>query len=272
MFSAIIIFFSIWGFFIIAAKLLPEKSPPPVENLNLLEIRKKNSKLELLSGLGFFVITPIVAFLLTKGMVVVQSIYLNTNEIGTHYVIGVTWWAFAVPAMFMAMLIYGIALDYIGLLVGKIMFRNDEEYRVFMYDWNKRLAFGNDIDNKKLSLISTLFVVPLFLIMCYLGIDNYTKITDTHLINNGYFALLEKQYPYSDVSKILNITKFKNAQSGELEQTSSYYSVLMKNGHDWDTLNLSINKSPTETEIIKFISQKSGIPITEGIHNIDDKL
>lgn len=271
MINGILIFLAVWGFFVIAAKLLPAKSPPPLENLNLDEIRKKFRRFELFSGLVFFVITPIITFLLTKGMLIIQQLYLNA-EVGTHFVIGVTAWAFVVPAMFMGMLIYGIALDYVGNFVGKIIAASEEEYKAFIYDWNKRLAFGKDIDNKKLSLLFTLFVVPLFLGMFYLGINNYTKITENSLIHNGYFQIQEKQYPFNDVAKILYITKFRNRQSGEIEQTSFYYAVLMNDGFRWTTLNLSINKTPKETEIIDFISEKSNIPIKEGSHNVDDKL
>lgn len=272
MISGLFILIGVWVTFVLAAKLLPEKTPSPIETADLCEIRKRYRKFELLSGFGFFVITPIITYLLTQEMVAIQSIFLNASATGTQYVIGITKWAFMVPALFMSILLYGIVLDYIGYLVGKVIYKDEEEYGIFYSDWNKRLAFGNDINNKKLSLILTLFIVPLFLVMFFLGIDNYTIITNTEIIDNNYFSIHEKRYKYSDISKILYITRFKNKQSGEIERTSFYYSVIMKDGHDWDTLNLTINNSPKEKEILNFISQKSGLPIIDGIHNIDDKL
>lgn len=266
-----IIFLAIWGFFILVAKFLPKKTQPHIKTEAIKKIRKKYRSFELLSTLGFFVLAPLIAYFLTVGMVSIQTIILNENDPGTRYVIGIDRWYFMIPSLFMAMLIYGIALDYIGILIRKYIFKNENEYNIFYFDWNKKLAFGNNIDNERLTLIFTIFVVPLFLIMFYLGVNNYAKIIDTQLIANDFFSLQEKHFNYDDVGKILYISNFKNKISGKIEHTSPHYLVIMKNGYKWSTLNLSIHNSPKETEVINFISQKTKIPIQEAIHNIDDR-
>lgn len=268
----LLIFVATWFVFILVAKLLPGKDLILMENINIVEIRKKYRKFELLSGLGFFIITPLLTYLLTRGMTLSQRIYLNIHSVGARFIFGVTASAFIVPAIFLAILLYGIILDFVGFFMSKYLFKNTEEFKIFYYDWNKRLAFGKNIDNKKLSLIITVIAIPLLLILFYLGVDNYTKLTDDSIIYNGYFSFTEKQYPYSNIEKIIFITKYKNAQSGKIVSTSPNYSVVMKDGEIWNTINLSINRLPQEIEIINFISQKSGVSVLEGVHNIDDKI
>ena len=95
---------------------------------------------------------------------------------------------------------------------------------------------------------------------------------NNRLIYNGYFDIKERNYPFNNVSKIIFIDKFKNKLSGDIESTSTYYVVLMKDGFRWNTLNLTINNTPKETEILNRISQQAGVQIKNGIHNVDDIL
>jgi hypothetical protein len=260
----------VWGIFIIASKLLPPRNKPLLEKYNIVEIRNKYKKIEWFFNILILLLAVLLIFLFSKSFASLQLTLLKSQQGDSLYIIPVTIAAFVVPSIFLGIIVAGLIGDYILLLI-KILIKADQnEWAVFLYDMNKRQAFGNEIDNNKLSNIVMIVLVPLSLIMIFLALNTYTIITDNYLIDNSYLSLSEKKYPYTEVSKILHTTKFKNKLSQAIEDTEPSYTVIMNNGYEWNTLNATIHNTQTEIEIINLISQKSGIQINEGVHNIDD--
>lgn len=260
----------VWLFFIGAAKFLPNKKPPVIDNATLEALGKKYGKIYFYIGCSIFAVTPILVFIISKLLYELQQ-YLLQNQIQSNeYVIGITIWAYVVPAIFIGILLWKLLASYFLSLYGKLIGADPREWDLAMYYMDKQSAMGHDIDMNKLMYIMAAIIVPISLIAFYLAMDNYSKITDKGIAYNGYFDLKEKYYPYSEVTKILNINQFKNAQSGQIESTSPSYKVITKNGFKWSTLNTEINNTDKEIEIVNYISQKSGVPITTGVHNIED--
>lgn len=258
--------------FAILSRLIPEKDRPPLENYDLDFIRKKFKLIETLFNISFFTITPVIVLILTKVMISVQQRYLANHLENALFRSGVHWGAFATPSIFLSLLIYGVIGDFIFQFLGRRKADTDEEWRVFYFDMNRRQAGGKEIDTNKVAILFSVFAIPLFIATFFLGVLNYSAITEENLIYNKYFSLTDQKYSYSQVNKILYIDKFQNKQSGEIEPTSPYYAILMNDGFRWITLNLDISRTPEERKIIDFISEKSGVEIVSGVHNIDDKL
>lgn len=260
----------VWGVFFLSSKLLPPGNKPLLESYNVAEIRKKYAKVEWYSNILLLLITVLLIILFSNGFAWLQRILLESQESGSRYLIPISIAAFVVPSIFLGIFTSGVIGEYVLLLFQKIQKFNQDEWDVFVYDMNKRQAFGNVIDNHKLSVIVMSVLVPLSLVMIFLALNTYTIITDNYLIDNTYLRLQEVKYPYTQVAKILYITKYQNRQSREIEDTTPHYSVVMKDGYVWSTVNASVHDTPTEVDIVNFISQKTGIQIQNGIHNIDD--
>ncbi|GEM_PF-2847826 len=258
-------------FWTIAAIIFPGKKPPKMENIDIIALRKGFKWFEIFSYLGFFILTPIFAFLITYFLYTIYQFYLSSisNNTDAILTIGTTIWLFVIPAIFAGIFLYGFLLEICGKLFQKAIGASNEEYATFRYDWNRRAAGGKIIDSNKLTATMIFLLSPLMLwLLIYCGFGSYTKITNNAVIETSMFK--EKIYEYGDITKILKITSFKNQKTEEIEPTRTYYAVVKNNGNRWITLNLSINNTQKEKEIINLISQKSNIPIQEGIHNVDD--
>jgi len=113
-------------------------------------------------------------------------------------------------------------------------------------------------------------LIIISLILIFLGINSYSKITNEGIVQNAYFSIEEKLLPYNEIIKILYVKQFQEGISGEIKFTSPEYIVVMRNGYNWATLNTEFNGTEREKKIMEYISQKSNIPITPGIYNVDN--
>lgn len=258
------------GTFLALSKLIPAKNKPPLEKYDLSLIRRKYRSIESILYLSFFVLTPALVYLLTLICTNLQRIYLNSKLENVEYIFFVSPWAFTIPLIFLSLIIFGALSDKVMHAIGLQIGHNEEEWQVFYYDMNQRQSYGREIDDRKMtkyfSWVTLIFTIPALI----LAFDNYSYITTKSIVTNSYFSFTEKSITFSDIQKILHITRFKNKVSKQIEKTSSHYSVIAKDNQIWDTLNLTINHTPQEEEVVNYISQKSKVPITSGVHNIDD--
>jgi len=114
-------------------------------------------------------------------------------------------------------------------------------------------------------------IIPPALIILLLSINTYTIVTDSRIIDNSPLSFTEKSYAYDDISKILFLPNFKDRISGKVESMHPRYAIIMKDGSQWVTHNLEAYRNKLEVEVFTYISTQSGIPIKEGVRNIDDK-
>ncbi len=240
------------------------------KNIDIKQVREKFKNFKIFITIGFFTILPLFVLTLTWGMQAVQNYYLELISADAAYSIGASSSIFGIPAMFMAILCYAYLVDLIGYSVSNSIFHSKAEYLIFRDDMSRNNSINQkELDQRKLKIISSLVILPLFFIAFYLGVNTYTKVTNDHLINKEYFSLSEDSYSYNDVNNIYYFTKFKNLQTGEIEKQDPYYFVIMKNGYKWSTLNLVINGNPKELDVINFISNKSGVKIIHKTENVD---
>lgn len=260
----------LWLVFYLAAKFLPNKNPPQADQATVEAAGKKYGKVYFYFMSSIFFITPILVYLISKACYEVQRYILLTKTPGNVYIIGITIWAFLLPALFLGLFIWAILISYLLALYAKITKADPKEWDLAVYYQTKTSALGYDIDFNKLISIFAVVLIPISLSAIFLGMDNYTKITDKGITYNGYFDLKERRFSYKDINRIVYISKFRNRQTGQIESASPYFAVITKGGFKWDTLNSEINQTAKESEIISYISQKSGVTITSGTHNIDD--
>lgn len=247
------------------------QDPLLIDAVEIKRIRKKFRKFRKFVDLGFVIMIPLFIFVLILIMRITQSLYLEYISESAVYMIGISNAIFAIPSLFMAMLAYGYLIDFAGYIVGNYIFHNNNEYKIFREDMGREYNPGKDgFSEHELKWWLSLFIVPLFLIASYLSVNTYTKITNDYLINKEYFSFNEKKYSYNDVSKINYFSHFKNRKTGKIEKQTPHYSVTMKDGYEWRTLNTNINNSPIVSEVINFISEKSGIKLVYELDGIND--
>jgi hypothetical protein len=263
----------VWAFFIIGAKFLPlpAKDIPQADEATLQAAAKKHGKVVFYTGASMFLFVPILTFLLTKLLGSFQQLVLRSQLPNTQYLIGISIWAFAIPSLFLAIFIFGIIGIYFINWYKDFKHADQNEWNMAMYYINKQSTGGTNLDTNKLALILAIVGLPIIFIAIFFGMNTYTIFTNSEMTDNSYFSSRPKTYSYNQISKVLHLGQYKNRQTGEIESTSPSYAILMSNGYKWSTLNTEINNTEKETELINFVSQQSGQPITEGVHNVDDK-
>jgi hypothetical protein len=269
----IFLFLLFYLFVTLASKILYPRIKPPVEKYNLNEVRERYRKAETLSALSFFIVTPILTFLLIKGFYTVYQTHIEIYKTGSVYLLPYTIAVFVLPSVFLAILLVVLSSDLISNAYRKIKRFGDEEYKVYLYDLYTRQLFGKEFDYRVYKVLYIVVVSVVFIISApavFLAFDYYTRITSTSIYTNDYLSIGEKAHSFTDVSKILWINTLKNKQTGGIEPTSSYYEVIFKDGYSWNTLNLPINKYPLEREVVEYISSKSNIPVKSETHGVDN--
>lgn len=237
---------------LLLSKLFPGRPPQtlkPVETLN----KKRFNKLMSSALIFLIVLIPLVTFLLIVLSVFVQRLFLDSISDRGTYTIGVVWYVFIAPALFLSLLISGSVIEAAINSIGRVTIPNRKEWKVYMDNFELASAGGHSINQKKVFLLMAVFIIPLALLWTFMGIRNYAQFSSDGLYHRGFLSLKEKYYPYNQLTKI----NYQNTNPN-----GTYYELLLKDGSELNTLNLTVNKTPKEREVIDWVSQKSSIPIT----------
>lgn len=265
----LMIYFIVWAIFVLIARFFPKSIHPDTDLPNLERAGQKYKNIYYLIGSSMLLSIPGFATLFTILFKALQNFSLQADPQQYMYVLPVSVLAFVLPAAFLGVIAGYFFFVYLLTLYARVGHVDRQEWDWAMYYLNNRTPYG-DIDGNKLMLILAILLVPFCLLGLFLASNTYTKISNTQIIDNGYLSIQEKTYAFTDINKILHITQYKNKQTGEIEKTNPHYTVVMEDGFGWSSLNISTDSNNTEKEIIDFISQKSGVAITDGVHNVDD--
>ncbi|MFC1592573.1 hypothetical protein ACFL4C_00990 [Candidatus Omnitrophota bacterium] len=214
----------------IIAKFLPAKEKPHLYNFNIEKLKAKFKKLEFFTILSILISTAILIFIITKSMVILQSLFLNNKEVGAVYAVGLQWQAFVFPAVFISLMISGVIVGYFNELIGKRMSNGVEEWGAYIYDFQKRMSYGYEIDHKKLWRFLIIFVLLPAIAISYLELNYHLIITPSNISYHGIFSLKETNYSFNDIKKIVFTDRFKNRISGKIEREKPCYTIIMKEG------------------------------------------
>jgi hypothetical protein len=237
-------------------------------------VSKKNwKKFQLVENIfGFGIVTVfslMLAYLLTLLLLNIENLYAQIKNSGEIYFLSDGFTKYGIQSWFLSVVILMAMGGIIFKPIAKKVCNNDVEFETF---YLKRYERNGKMISAQIASVFAIFAVPLFIITTILGVDCYTKITSNSIVDNNYFGLGEKEYPFKNIVKIFYANSYQNKISKEIESTTSRYVVLFKNGFTWSSVNFREHGTPKEKEIINYISERSSIPIGKGILNIDDSI
>lgn len=214
--------------------------------------KQKFNKLMSFSLLLLVFLVPVFTYFLYKICEFIQQLFLISIAYKAIYTVGAVGYIFFAPALFLSLVLAGVVINIFVNLVGKIVVPDRKEWKFYMDNFNLTSARGMNMDNTKVFIIMTIFIVPISLIWIVLAIRNYAQFTERDIYYQRFMSLKGKYLLYNE----LNSIKLVNSKSN-----GDYYDMKFNDGSEISTLNLNINKTPKEAEIVKFVSYITNIPI-----------
>lgn len=215
-----------------------------------------------------------LTFVLSYTGTLMQQFYLNFISGDAVYILRSSSFVFALPSFFLSFVLWLliIARFYskapIGIWGGLFYGYGTQVTNSHMFHY---LLV---IKNKQTSIILGFLGAIVFLGGLYLSVNNYVKLTPTEIIINSLplVETKERKYTYQDVSKIVYMIVVLNEETQKGEPRRPSYAVVMSDGYVWDTQDFAQNGYAEEELAMKYISKKSGVPITRGAKGVADRL
>lgn len=160
--------------------------------------------------------------------------------------------AFVVPAMFAGT---GVAAMAFGPLHHRRWPEDAKWYSLYLS--NKR--YGCDYDRLCFNLGVAVLVLALAAVPECL--NTYVQVRDDSFVVHPFFGLREHVYAATDVDSIKTAPKFV-APNGRVRYDRDYV-VYFKNGDKWEARDLPSDSPYDERRVVEWLSEKSGVPITE---------
>lgn len=125
--------------------------------------------------------------------------------------------------------------------------------------YKEYIAYSNSLykaDGFRALKAVSFILIPICIIVIFLGMNWYTIFTPAEFYKNGYFSLNETVHQYSDTKAIYKIKKFKAPNGNIVEEP--YYIIVFIDGYKWSQRDDPVEIGDFETKVLKYIYQKSG--------------
>ena len=232
--------------FALIAKFMPYKAPSSKLTKDMATLGKEYQKWEYLALAVLFVIVP----LMTLGLGLAFRWLIG---LGNHHNPAIIYQAlpdsshYYGAGMLMSLGLVGIPME---LLYRALLKERYAEYTMFT---NMKHGFDGWKVFRPMAwticLATTLFLVLLS--------DYYVEIHSNQIKMNDLFSLKEKVYDFNEISGVHFVEHVKTKKGLRIEP---HYLVSFKNGDYWNT-NSGVNKEEQSVAIMKFLSEKSRLPI-----------
>ncbi|WP_211829253.1 hypothetical protein [Kistimonas asteriae] len=244
--AAIIFVPIIMGLLAKVKKLQPkkttEKSLEQLEN----EYSKYNTHIPLIL---FFIFSFAIGFLIwyvLDGLYTYRISQLADNNVYLFPLPRIAW---ALPAIFMSIILAAIPLHYLYLgLLGKERYAEYTEYT--------NLKHG--IDGWKMLKYMSLAILPVCLVFSLLLLDSYIRVTKNTFVANTVFSLGEKEFGFEDI-KSITLTKSFKAPNGNIVRRSSY-EIEFSNGYVYNLKQTASELDfEQQQEVVNYITNNSEV-------------
>ena len=226
--------------------LQPEKTTEK----DLDQLEEEYSKWNNLSLVPFFIFSFSIGFLIWYGLDNLSTYRMSLLE-ESVYLFPPARAAWAIPAVFMSIILSGIPLHYLYLwILGK------ERYSEFNQYTN--LKFG--IDGAKIVKYMCVVIVPACLIFTLLAMDSYIRVTKNSFIANPLLSLGAKEFSFEEIHSIV-LTKSFKAPNGKIVRRP-FYTIAFKNGYTYGLKStMSELDYKQQQEVIDYITNNSDVTI-----------
>ncbi len=254
---------------VLLSRLIPPVEKPDFSKVNLPAVKNKFRWFNFIYSTVFIIMTLIISVLVSRNLMALRHEIINKMP-GVIYYDTLPGAFFGIFTFIIGGFLVAGFLSPLVDFMGRKIAGSSNEWRAFFYEWNKKWSYGYEIDPKKSNIFMIIFFVIPSSIMLYFGFNAHTILTPQGFYQRKIFSVSERYYPLGVLNKIMYIKSFKNRQSGQVEKTSPYYVLSMKDG---SRIFLSLSNSKNTSELVKsidFISRSSGLPVKEHVHNMDD--
>ncbi len=222
----------------------------PDRDKGFAQLSSEYARWELMSLPVLMVVVGLIAWVLWLGLDAVYQRQLVHRGPGLFLVQlpAIVWW---IPAFFLALFLAAIPQHFLYLaLLGRVRYAEYIEYG------NQK--FG--IDSWKLFRYLGNLTIPLCLLLTFLALDTYTRVTRDAFVVNEFFGVGETAYRFSDLQAIVLVETFV-AANGDVV-SAPHYVIRFDDGSAFD-----FRRSPTETAfaqqqvLVRFLQTASGIEV-----------
>lgn len=233
----------------ILAKIFPYKKPEGNLKVDINTLKGKYQIWDLFSVVLIFILIPGITYVIGSLLsIIFYSTEANEPEIIYH--IGTSRLMWFMPALVLSFGLIRIPMT----LIYKLIFK--KEYNQFMLYSDLKTGIDGMRLLNYMTWIAGIGSVLLLILLSDYSVDIYKE----KIVLNDFLTFSDKSYSFSEIESINYIQPINpNTQQPEKES----YFIRFKDGGYWDTARGLEDDNNRQSEIINFLSGKTGLKIIE---------
>lgn len=233
----------------ILAKIFPYKKPEGNLEVDINTLRGKYQIWDLFSVVLIFILIPGITYVIGSLLLIIfYSTEANEPEIIYH--IGTSRLMWFMPALVLSFGLIRIPMT----LIYKLIFK--KEYNQFMLYSDLKTGIDGMRLLNYMTWIAGIGSVLLLILLSDYSVDIYKE----KIVLNDFLTFSDKSYSFSEIESI-NYIQPVNPNTQQPEKES--YFIRFKDGGHWDTARGLEDDNNRQSEIINFLSGKTGLKIIE---------